>query len=146
MQNRTTLKNAKGPFRVKELADIAHVSPDAVRYYTKEKLLKPKRDKSNHYKIYGRDDLVRLLFIQRAKTLGYTVSEIKKILDASEKGESPCPMVRAILENKVVKNKQLLEESLALQKRIENAIKNWRRLPDGIPVGDSICHLIESVT
>jgi DNA-binding transcriptional MerR regulator len=146
MQDRTTIKSVKGPFRVKELANMAQVSPDAVRYYTKEKLLKPKRDRSNQYKLYGRDDLVRLLFIQRAKMLGYTVNEIKKILAASEKGESPCPMVRAILEKKVLKNKQLLEESLALQKRIEEAIKKWRHLPDGLPVGDSICHLIESVT
>lgn len=146
MQNRTNLKNTVGPFRVKELADLSQVSPDTVRFYTKEKLLKPKRDKNNLYRLYGRDDLVRLLFIQRAKILGYTVREIKKILEASEKGESPCPMVRNILEKKVVKNKLLLEESLALQKRIENALKKWRHLPDGVPIGDSICHLIESVT
>lgn len=146
MRDRTIVKNAKGPFHVKELADAAGVSSDAVRYYTKERLLKPKRDRSNHYKLYGRDDFIRLLFIQRAKTLGYSVREIKKILDASEKGESPCPIVRNVLEKNIEKNKQLLVEALALQKRIEETLKKWRHLPDGIPVGDSICHLIESVT
>lgn len=140
------MKEIKAPYHVKELADASGVSPDTVRFYTKERLLKPKRDKKNQYNLYGHSDLVRLRFILRAKTLGYTISEIKKILKASEKGESPCSFVRDILAKRIRQNKQLLEDSLALQKRIEDAMKKWQRLPDGIPVGDSICFLIESVT
>ena len=140
------MKETKLLYLVKDLADVAGVSPDTVRFYTKEKLLKPKRNKKNQYNLYDHSDLVRLRFILRAKTLGYTVSEIKKILSASEKGESPCPMVREILEKRIRQNKKLLEESLALQKRIENAMIKWQRLPDGIPIGDSICYLIENVT
>ena len=140
------MDNLNRRFHVKELAEAGSVTVDTVRYYTKTGLLKPIRDRENQYKLYGCNDLVRLLFVQRAKTLGYTLREIKKIMDASEKGISPCPLVRDILEKKMARNKQLLEESLALQRRIENAMKEWRRLPDKVPVGDSICHLIESVT
>ena len=133
-------------YQVKDIALAADVSTDAVRYYTKSGLLKPTRNKNNQYKLYNHNDLVRLQFIRRAKTLGYSISEIKKILGDSEKGKSPCPRVRHIIENKITANKQHLIETLALQKRMEKALKIWQGLPDGIPVGDSICHLIEQVT
>lgn len=133
-------------YQVKDIALAANVSTDAVRYYTKSGLLKPLRDKDNQYRLYNRNDLVRLQFIRRAKTLGYSISEIKKILGDSEKGKSPCPRVRQIIESKITKNKQHLVETLALQQRMEEALKKWQGLPDGKPIGDSICHLIESVT
>jgi len=34
---------------------------------------------------------------------------------------------------------------LKLQIRMEKALKKWRQMPDGIPDGDSVCHLIESI-
>lgn len=140
------MDNMHKRFHVKELAEAGGVTVDAVRYYTKLRMLKPVRNRDNQYKLYDHRDLVRLLFIQRAKILGYTLREIKKIMDDSEKGISPCPLARDILEKKSARNRQLLEESLALQRRIESAMKEWRQLPDEVPAGDSICHLIESVT
>lgn len=119
MRNSDIVMTLKSSFRVKDLADAGGVTPDAVRYYTREGLLKPERDGYNQYKLYSHTDRIRLQFIVRAKTLGYSVRGIKKILNASEKGESPCPMVRDIIAEKITKNKQLLEESLALQQRMD---------------------------
>jgi hypothetical protein len=39
-----------------------------------------------------------------------------------------------------------LSALLALQGRMQKAIKVWRKLPDAVPDGDSICYLIEAVT
>ena len=33
---------------------------------------------------------------------------------------------------------------MALQARMEQALKQWADMPDGIPDGHSVCHLIES--
>lgn len=40
----------------------------------------------------------------------------------------------------------MLDEALALQQRIEHALRAWRELSDSMPVGDSVCRLIETVT
>lgn len=133
-------------YRVKILADMANVTADAVRYYTRAGLLNPKRDKYNQYQLFNQLDLFRLRFIRRAKTLGFSINDIKKILNDSESGESACPMVRQIIEKNITKNKQQLIEALTLQKRMEDAVKTWEQLPDGVPNGYSICHLIELVT
>jgi hypothetical protein len=33
---------------------------------------------------------------------------------------------------------------MALQKRMEQALEQWADMPDGVPDGHSVCHLIES--
>jgi hypothetical protein len=35
---------------------------------------------------------------------------------------------------------------MALQKRMEKALRQWGCMDDAIPIGHSICHLIETVT
>lgn len=132
--------------QVKDMADAASVSTDAVRFYSRKGLLKPKRNKSNNYKMYDRSDLVRLQFISKAKILGYTLNEIKQIIQASERKETPCPLVRRIIKKRIEENKEQFEAAVALQKRMEKALRQWEYMDDAIPIGDSICHLIESVT
>ncbi len=100
----------------------------------------------NNYKIYHPADLIRLRFICRAKILGYTLGEIKQIIHASEKKQAPCPRVREIIKKRIRENKHQFNEAIALQKRMEAALKQWEHMDDAIPIGDSICHLIESVT
>lgn len=64
---------------VTEMAKAAGVSIETVRYYTRLGLLKPRRDQQNDYRLYSRNELTKLEFIKRAKTLDYTLSEIKKL-------------------------------------------------------------------
>ena len=139
-------KNNDMKFRMIEMADAAEVSVETVRYYTRQGLLIPTRDKQNNYRLFSRSELVKLKFIKRAKTLGYTIAEIKKIIHASINKNSPCLIVREIIENRVNKNKNHINEVIALQKRMESAMQHWKHLPDAIPTGDSICYLIEQET
>jgi MerR family transcriptional regulator, Zn(II)-responsive regulator of zntA len=143
MKNR---KVSEFTLQVKDIADATNVSTDAVRFYTKKGLLKPERNKLNNYQMYNYADLLRLRFITKAKILGYTLNEIKQITQASENKETPCPLVRNIIEKRIKKNKKKFEEAMALQKRMEKALRQWEQMDDALPIGDSICHLIEKVT
>ena len=133
-------------YYVKDISQAANVSADAVRFYTKKGLLNPKRNKLNNYQVYSYADLLRLRFITKAKILGYTLNEIKQITLASESKETPCPLVRNIIEKRIKKNKKKFEDAMALQKRMEKALRQWELMDDAIPIGDSICHLIEKAT
>jgi len=115
-----------------------------IRYYTRIGLLKPGRNPGNGYKLFGAKHLNRLLFIRQAKSLGYSLKEIKEIYRSAEKGKSPCPRIREIIENRIRQNREKLDSLLLLQKRMEKAVQAWERKPDGVPDGDSICHLIET--
>ena len=142
MDTVTTLN--KQYLTVSALAKSANVSRDQVRYYTRIGLLNPVRNQNNGYKLYSPDDITRMLFILKAKNLGYTLKEIEQILTHTHHGHSPCPMVRDIIEARIETNRRKLDELMELQLRMEKAASAWKQLPDKVPDGDSICHLIES--
>lgn len=87
---------------------------------------------------------MRIRFIRRAKNLGYTLNEIGKIFEQSNRGDSPCPLAREIIERRVADNRKKLDEMLQLQTRLEAASAQWATLPDKVPDGHTICYLIES--
>jgi MerR family transcriptional regulator, Zn(II)-responsive regulator of zntA len=138
------MEENKFPFLVKDLAKYCDVTTDAIRYYTRLSLLKPVRDPANKYNLYNNEDVQKLRFITRAKYLGYKLSDIAKIFKDCEKGKSPCPRVRKIIEQRIPENRKRLQQQMLLQQRMESALLQWDKLPDGIPDGDTICALIES--
>ena len=126
------------------LAKKADVPLFTVRYYTRIGLLKPSRDLRNGYKVYKPADRDRLKFISAAKELGFTLSEIEEILDHAAHSESPCPMVRDIVEKRLRENKEKIRELKRLQARLESAVDMWRSMKNSQPDGHSVCRLIES--
>ncbi len=131
--------------KVRHLAKIANVTSETVRYYTREGLLSPTRDPNNGYKIYSDADLQRLQFIIRAKSIGFSLKEIKNILGNAEKGESPCPMVRGLLADKIKETEEEIKRLQAKLTIMKETQENWQNISDGQPNKDSVCPLIESV-
>lgn len=129
--------------KVSELAKAAGVTAETVRHYTREGLLTPQRHPDNGYQLYDQRDLSRLRFIQRARTLGFSVREISEILDHADHGDSPCPMVRDMLASRLPEVRQRIKRLEALAARMEQALDTWADMPDGTPDGHSLCRLIE---
>ncbi len=131
---------------VSKIAKRAGIEPEVVRFYTRLGLLQPNRDAHNRYKNYGESDIVRLRFIHKAQSLGYSLKEIGQILEESSRKESPCPTVRSIIERRIRENREKLDQLTRLQQRMEQAAAQWATMPDGMPTGETVCHLIESVS
>ena len=129
---------------VSQLANAAEVTAETVRHYTRQKLLAPTRDPENGYQLYDASQLKRLRFINQSRSLGFSLKEISAILHHEAAGDSPCPMVRDLLQQRV----PLIEAKIAdLQQQlqlIQNALGQWQQMPDGAPDGHRICHLIET--
>jgi len=133
-------------FTVSDLAKSAGVPAHVVRYYTRAGLLKPRRDRDNRYRLYSDADVSRLRFIRRAKLLGFTLGDIGQILRDADRKRSPCPKTRTIIATRLDESEGRLAALVELQSRMKRAIKVWRKMPDAVPTGDSICYLIEAVT
>lgn len=127
------------------LARKVNVPIYTVRHYTKIGLLKPARNQTNGYKVYQFSDAARLRFILAAKDLGFTLSEIAHILDEAKEGNSPCPMVRDFVKQRIEENKRKIQELKKLQKKMESALETWDTMKNSVPDGSSVCKLIETV-
>ena len=71
-----------GSFTIGALARSAAVSVETVRYYERRGLLE-QPERGDGYRLYTEGDVDRLAFIRRAKDLGFTLSEIRELLDAA---------------------------------------------------------------
>ena len=129
--------------KVSEVAQLLDVSPDTIRYYTRIGILQPSRSDNGYY-VYTDKDLRRLRFVIHARRLGFSLADVKNLIEISKSGETPCPKVREIISSNLEKLRKSVEESLNLLRRMEQAVEVWGDMPDQEPNGHSICALIES--
>jgi len=129
---------------VAEVARTAGVSPHTVRYYLARGLLGAKKDERNGYHRFAASDVRTLAFIRRAQALGFTLREVETILAMSRR-QSPCPAVRDIVRRRVSEFSARIVELRETCRRMRNALRAWRRMPDTVPDGDHVCRLIESL-
>lgn len=67
--------------QIGELAKRAEVPIDTVRYYERQGLIPPPVRRASGYRDYRDADVDRLRFVRRAKRLGFTLDEIRELLD-----------------------------------------------------------------
>lgn len=130
--------------RVKEVAEKLGITADTVRFYTRIQLLNPKTNPHNQYKQYSQADVERLKFVVASRALGFTVEDISTIIAKAEDHKSPCPTVRHIIEKRLEETEQKFQDLVALRARMIAAIAQWESIPDCVPNGNMICHMIEN--
>lgn len=77
-------------YRIGELSRESAVNLETIRYYERIGLLhKPARDASG-YRCYQADDVRRLNFIRRGRELGFSIDELRTLLELADHPHSPC--------------------------------------------------------
>lgn len=64
-----------------EVAARSGVPPKTIRYYEEIGLVRPAPRSDNGYRAYRENDVHVLRFIQRARSLGFSVNECRQLLD-----------------------------------------------------------------
>lgn len=81
----------EGCVKVIEMARRLGVTADTVRFYTRIKILKPGKNKTNGYREYSENDYNRLRFVLSARQLGFSVEDIQEILNHADNEEIALP-------------------------------------------------------
>ena len=80
---------------ISRLAQSSGVGIDTVRYYERNGLLPEPPRRASGYRAYRDEDVQRLRFIRRAKQLGFSLEEIRGLLQLSQQNEQGVPGVHA---------------------------------------------------
>ena len=72
-------------FTITDLAAAFNVTPRAIRFYEDQGLISPQRQGQN--RIYSRRDRARLAWILRGKRVGFSLAEIREMLDLYDAGD-----------------------------------------------------------
>ena len=70
---------AEAPLTIAEVREITGLSARTLRYYEELGLLPGVRRRAGGRRVYGADEVERLRFIQRLKTLGLSLAEVKDL-------------------------------------------------------------------
>ena len=95
-----------------QLASAANVAIDTIRYYERNDLISPASRLASGYRRYGMAELKRLRFIRRAKTLGFSLDDIRALLALSK--EEDISKVKRAAQNKL----EDIDERIAELQRI----------------------------
>jgi MerR family mercuric resistance operon transcriptional regulator len=84
-----------------EAAQRTGVGAETIRFYERTGLLGNIPKDSSGYRRFGEGDFIRIRFIRRAKELGFSLSEIRELLELRVGNGRTCEHVRAKTEEKM---------------------------------------------
>ena len=108
-----------------QLAHLTGVSTDTLRHYERLGLLPlPQRTAAN-YREYSPASQQRVELIQRALTLGFSLSELKIILAVRDRGGAPCRHVHTLMHSKIRAVDEQIRNSVSLGVELNRLSKEW---------------------
>lgn len=99
-----------------KLAERNGISSDTLRYYEKMGLIKATSRTSAGYRIYGEDAEHILQFIKGAKTLNFTLEEIRQLLNLNRSDKATCAEVLKHTTGKISEADQKIRELKKVKK------------------------------
>ena len=107
-------------YKAGEVAKIVGVHVDTIRFYEQKGLLPKPCRAANGYRLYEKDTINQLRFILNAKSLGFTLKEIKELLHLNNKKKYTCCDMLKFTDGKI---KSISQKITQLQ-RIEVVLKS----------------------
>ena len=102
-----------------QVAKLSEVSVETIRFYEKEGLLAVPQRNSSGYRQYTHETVKRIVFIQNAKQVGFTLKEIAGLLLLQENPNASCGDV---LQKASLKLQQI-EAKITELTRVKNALQ-----------------------
>jgi len=89
--------------KISEAAAASGCHLETIRYYERIGLLPAPSRTASGYRSYGADDIERLQFISRGRDLGFSLNEIRDLLELSpQEGSASCEHVSAVARRHLV--------------------------------------------
>ena len=106
-----------------QAAQHANLPPKTIRYYEDIALIKPDRAE-NGYRDYSEADVHRLRFIQRSRSLGFTIEECRTLLSLYEDKHRASADVKALARQKITEIERKMEELKSLRETLSVLVKH----------------------
>jgi len=123
-----------------KLAKQCGVGVETIRFYEREGLIEEPPRRESGYRQYPEEIVRRVLFIKRAKALGFTLKEIKELLAIRIEPEATCGDVLRQAEAKITD----IEERIVTLQRMKQALTRLTVTCSGRGPA-SLCPILEAM-
>lgn len=115
------------------------VNIETIRYYEKVGLVPPPPRSEGGHRLYGEKHLRRLIFLRRCRELGFSLEEIRTLLNLVEGGNYTCKEVKAL----TLQHVQSVREKIRDLRNLERALTGIAEQCDGGPT--QACPILETL-
>jgi Cd(II)/Pb(II)-responsive transcriptional regulator len=126
--------------KIGELAKAAGCQTVTVRFYERKGLLGAASRSDSNYRVYGMQDLERLMFIRNCRSLGLTLREIERLVAIHDDPTVQCDDVNACLD----KHLDEVDRQMEALKRLKKELKQLRRRCM-VPGASSTCGVLSAL-
>ncbi|APZ05357.1 MULTISPECIES: Zn(2+)-responsive transcriptional regulator [Kosakonia] len=107
-------------YRIGEIAKLADVTPDTIRYYEKQQMMDHGGRTEGGFRLYTDHDLKRLKFIRHARQLGFTLESIRELLSIRVDPEHhTCQESKSIVQARLSEVEARIEEMQAMRRSLQ---------------------------
>ena len=103
-----------------QLAQRAGVGVETIRFYEREGLISEPPRRPSGYRDYPLETVTQIVFIRRAKNLGFTLKEINELLDLRVRPRRNCSQVKQNADAKIAD----IDGKIASLRRMRGALKD----------------------
>lgn len=108
---------------IKEVAERAGLPAKTIRYYEEIGLIRPLRG-ANGYRAFRESDLHKLAFLGRARGLGFTIEECRRLLALYEDRDRASADVKALAEAHLRDMEAKIAELRAMQASLRDLVES----------------------
>ena len=129
--------------QIRELTQHTGVSAKTIRFYESINLLPRPKRRPNGYRDYSQADVDRVKLVSGARSLDFSLEDIKEILALRDRREAPCRVVLDMLQHKADE----IRLRIAQLQRMEKELCQLHALGLTFPTDDvdgknCVCHLV----
>jgi len=132
-------------FHSGELAKATGVSADTVRYYERIGVLPRAARSTSGYRVYPESAVERVLVVQRALCIGFTLAELAEVLKARDAGGAPCQRVFELAQQKLAGIQTDIAALKQTERYLGKVLKDWKSRVQQAGKGQK-AHLLHSLT
>jgi DNA-binding transcriptional MerR regulator len=109
-----------------EVARLAGISVDTVRFYQKLGLIKGPSRSAGGYRLFNGEQIRDLKFVRHAQELGFSLTEIRELLALRQK-HHVCSEVQSMLKRKLAGVREKIRSLAGLETELACALRNCNR-------------------
>ncbi|MFY9561782.1 MAG: MerR family transcriptional regulator [Terriglobales bacterium] len=133
--------------QIGELAQRTALTVDAIRFYKKRQLLPKAPRSTGGFRLYTTGDIEQLHFIRQMHELGFSLREIKELIELRTRKVAACESVKELLKDKLVGVRAKLYELQKLESELMTDLRKCNKeLKRRQRHAASPCPVLEQVT
>lgn len=109
-----------------ELAEKAEVNVETIRFYERKGLLPEPPRMESGYRSYPVENVQRIRFIKRAQQLGFSLKEIRELLNLRSDRTANCDEMRMLTEKKITEVRGKVNDLKHIEKALTELLDHCR--------------------